>query len=262
MSSQMSTANNRFLLYLFKQSFSHSAKQSYQTILRKRCASSPLSLYIYNGTKIKQDDHGSKYPSIFPGSSILLFSQSLYHRIRDRQRAGKNIRIRIFRHSRLFRSAISMDGRFIPTSFEPASSRGKIQFFLVHAYLSSRWGLPYRYLYGRTCRCTVYLHRLFPPRFTVNRFDRSFDPIFEFISLHVRLKCVTCIPAATNGWTLLSEYQCIVLNVYIYIYIVDIFQNLYRIQLINKSSLNISRDESASPRLNLQNNFHINHPDS
>lgn len=216
MSSQMSTANNRFLLYLFKQSFSHSAKQSYQTILRKRCASSPLSIYIYNGTKIKQDDHGSKYPSIFPGSSILLFSQSLYHRIRDRQRAGKNIRIRIFRHSRLFRSAISMDGRFIPTSFEPASSRGKIQFFLVHAYLSSRWGLPYRYLYGRTCRCTVYLHRLFPPRFTVNRFDRSFDPIFEFISLHVRLNCVTCIPAARNGWTLLSEYQCIVLNVYIY----------------------------------------------
>lgn len=54
-------------------------------------------------------------------------------------------------------------------------------------------------------------------RFTVNRFDRSFDPIFEFISLHVRLKCVTCIPAATNGWTLLSEYQCIVFNVYIYI---------------------------------------------
>lgn len=48
----------------------------------------------------------------------------------------------------------------------------------------------------------------------------------------------------------------------IYIYIVDIFQNLYRIQLINKSSLNISRDESASPRLKLQNNFHINHPDS
>lgn len=86
------TANNLVSFYIYSNNHSsHSAKQSYQTILRKRC--SPL--YIYSGTKIKQDDHRSKYPSIFPGSSILLFSSvpsshCIIESYRDRQRKKKS----------------------------------------------------------------------------------------------------------------------------------------------------------------------------
>lgn len=124
------TANNLVSFYIYSNNHSsHSAKQSYQTILRKRC--SPL--YIYSGTKIKQDDHRSKYPSIFPGSSILLFSSvpsshCIIESYRDRQRKKRKnpdfqaqpaFSIGYFHH----------DGRFIPTSFEPASLGGKIQFF-------------------------------------------------------------------------------------------------------------------------------------
>lgn len=109
-------------------------KRSFESVAR-------LYIHIYSGTKIKQDDHRSKYPSIFPGSSILLFSSvpssHCIESYRDRQREKK--KIRIFRHSRLFRSAISttMEGSFQPRSSQ-LHREEKFNFSVVHAYLSSR----------------------------------------------------------------------------------------------------------------------------
>lgn len=208
------TANNLVSFYIYSNNHSsHSAKQSYQTILRKRC--SPL--YIYSGTKIKQDDHRSKYPSIFPGSSILLFSSvpsshCIIESYRDRQRKKK---IRIFRHSRLFRSAISttMEG-----SFQPRSSGGKIQFFRSpRLFILTLKGSYRTDIYtDQLVVCTVYLHRLFPPRFTP-----WIDSIAVSIPSSNLFPCVSyCALLARNAWTL-NRYR------FKGIYIVDIFQNLY-----------------------------------
>lgn len=158
------TANNLVSFYIYSNNHSsHSAKQSYQTILRKRCS----LLYIYSGTKIKQDDHRSKYPSIFPGSSILLFSSvpsthCIIESYRDRQRKKRKnpdfqaqpaFSIGYFHH----------DGRFIPTSFIGRKNSIFPQSTLIYPH--AKGGLSDIYT-DQLVVCTVYLHRLFPPRFT------------------------------------------------------------------------------------------------
>lgn len=128
------TANNLVSFYIYSNNHSsHSAKQSYQTILRKRCS----LLYIYSETKIKQDDHRSKYPSIFPGSSILLFSSvpsshCIIESYRDRQRKKKSG----------FLGTAGFFDRLFPPRWKVHSNlvhrEEKFNFSIVHAYLSSR----------------------------------------------------------------------------------------------------------------------------
>lgn len=171
--------HSRFLLYLSKQSFFHSAKQSYQTILAR------AHLYIYT---TENKTGWSKYPSIFPGSSILPFSSvpvtvSSNHEI-DNGRAKKS--------GYGFLGIAGFFDRLSPSSsFQPRSSQlhREKKFNFSSSTLIYPHAGGYRYLHGWTCRCTVYLYRLF----IVNR---SFDPIFElFINFLARLKCVICIPS-------------------------------------------------------------------
>lgn len=128
---------------------------------------------------------------------------------------GKKEKIRIFRHSRLFRSAISttMEG-----SFQPRSSGGKIQFFRSPRLfiLTLKGGYRTDIYTDQLVVCTVYLHRLFPPRFTP-----WIDSIAVSIPSSNLFPCVSyCALLARNAWTL-NRYH------FKHIYIVDIFQNLY-----------------------------------
>lgn len=147
------------------------------------CASSPI--YIYT---TENKTGWSKYPSIFPGSSILPFSSvpvtvSSNHEI-DNGRAKKS--------GYGFLGIAGFFDRLSPSSsFQPRSSQlhREKKFNFSSSTLIYPHAGGYRYLHGWTCRCTVYLYRLF----IVNR---SFDPIFElFINFLARLKCVICIPS-------------------------------------------------------------------
>lgn len=183
--------HSRFLLYLSKQSFFHSAKQSYQTILAR------AHLYIYT---TENKTGWSKYPSIFPGSSILPFSSvpvtvSSNHEI-DNGRAKKS--------GYGFLGIAGFFDRLSPSSsFQPRSS----QLHREEKFNFSSSTLIYPHAGDNIL--DIYTDELVVARFIFTDYLSWIavsipSSSYLLISLHVYLKCVICIPSLqeTSGhWT-------------------------------------------------------------
>lgn len=216
--------HSRFLLYLSKQSFFHSAKQSYQTILAR------AHLYIYT---TENKTGWSKYPSIFPGSSILPFSSvpvtvSSNHEI-DNGRAKKS--------GYGFLGIAGFFDRLSPSSsFQPRSSQlhREEKFNFSSSTLIYPHAGGYRYLHGWTCRCTIYLYRDYLSWIAVSIPSSS----YLLISLHVS-SVLFAFPHCKKRVDIELIGRCVAL----YIDIVDILQNLYRIYTLNEWELILTNNE-------------------
>lgn len=217
--------HSRFLLYLSKQSFFHSAKQSYQTILAR------AHLYIYT---TENKTGWSKYPSIFPGSSILPFSSvpvtvSSNHEI-DNGRAKKS--------GYGFLGIAGFFDRLSPSSsFQPRSS----QLHREEKFNFSSSTLIYPHAGDNIL--DIYTDELVVARFIFTDYLSWIavsipSSSYLLISLHVS-SALFAFPHCKKRMDIELIGRCVAL----YIDIVDILQNLYRIYTLNEWELILTNNE-------------------